>query len=566
MRLKVGMPLCPARLMTDSRFILKILSGLHVGAEFSLPLGVSRLGKSPDCDIILHDQGLVDEHMIFRCSGQEVLVECPTQDSAALLNGTDELREQGPYTVSEYGLITSAGLYLALGAADACWDIPPPERLFTQFLEARRTAQPAPGPAPVDANADHAPPGEEQPGAQTEELAPENGPAPAEDELQASGDELQASGDELAGQNDPAAMQDEPAAPGADPATAQDNPVAAPGQEPATAGAQPTGRAPGDRVVAPLFQQLWRRVLRRDRVAGALAVVALGAGLFYWHGKSRPVVEVAQEPAITLAEIERVAADFKLDASFELLDKNLLQVSGYALNSDEKHGFVRAMYARGIIVKSRLVLTEQFKNNILNILEQLVNPARHEAISVSVKPDDIRTLVLRGYVQDAEKWQAALAETLRQVDAIAYEDEVVHWDDGYRHLQELIQSHDAGALLRLQDDRENDRILLFAKDYHNADEPRLQALAQAYRRRYARPELLLSGPDEQETLNLPTFTANKILGASFNVLNYVLLDDGQRYFVGALTPDGYRVDEINETFAIFSLAGADYVHYFQTMP
>ncbi len=547
--------------MTESRFILKILSGLHVGAEFSLPLGVSRLGKSPDCDIILHDQGVADEHLIFRCSGQETLVECPTQESAALLNGTDELREQGPYTVSEYGLITSAGLYLALGTADACWDIPPPERLFTQFLEARRAAQPAPGSVQVDANADHAPPGEEQPAAQTEELAPENGPARSEDELPAPGDEL-------AGQAELAAMQDEPAAPGADPATAQDHPVAASGQEPATAGAQQTGRVPGDHAASGAFQRLWRRAPRRARVAGAgaLAVVVLGAGLFYWHSKLQLPVEVAHEPAITLAEIERVAADFKLDASFELLDKNLLQVSGYALNSDEKHGFVRAMYARGIIVKSRLVLTEQFKNNILNILEQLVNPARHETISVSVKPDDIRTLVLRGYVQDAEKWQAALAETLRLVDAIAYEDEVVHWDDGYRHLQELIQSHDAGALLRLQDDRENDRILLFATDYHNADEPRLQALAQEYRRRYARPELLLSGPGEQETLNLPAFTANKILGASFNVLNYVLLDDGQRYFVGALTPDGYRIDEINETFAIFSLAGADYVHYFQTMP
>lgn len=565
--------------MTDSRFILKILSGLHVGAEFYLPLGVTRLGKSPDCDIILHDQGLADEHLIFRCSGQETLVECPTQASAALLNGADELHEQGPYTIGDYGLITSAGLYLALGVADACWDIPPPARLFTQFLEARRTAQPAPEQSQAAANADHAPPGDEKPGPQHEELAPEHGSARSEDELEALGNELVGQDELVAGQGEPAALQDEPAAMqnelaalGTDPATAQDDPAAASGQESAAGGAEQTGRAPGHRVAAPAFPQLWRRVPRRARVmgAGALAVVALCAGLFYWHGKSQPVAEVAHDPGMTLAEIERVAADFKLDASFELLDKNLLQVSGYALNSAEKHEFVRAMYARGVIVKSRLVLTEQFKNNILNILEQLVNPARHEAISVSVKPDDIRTLVLRGYVQDAEKWQAALAETMRQVDAIAYEDEVAHWDDGYGHLQELIESHDASALLRLQDDRENDRILLFATDYHNADEPRLQALAQEYRQRYARPELLLPGPGEQETLNLPAFTASKILGASFNVLNYVLLDDGQRYFVGSLTPDGYRIDEINETFAIFSLAGTDYVHYFdepdKTMP
>ena len=220
------------------------------------------------------------------------------------------------------------------------------------------------------------------------------------------------------------------------------------------------------------------------------------------------------------------------------------------------------MYARGIIVRPRLVITEDFRNNILNILEQLVNPARHESLSVAVKPGDIKTLVLQGYVQDAEKWRAALAQTMQQVDVIAYEDEVKHWDDGYRRLLELLERHGLRDKLRLEQDRQEDRIILLAKDNNQTDAPRLAALTQEYYAAYPRPEVLLSGPGEEDTVNMPAFTANKILGASFNVLNYLLLDDGQRYFVGSFTPDGYRIDEINEAFAIFSLDNTDYVYYF----
>ncbi|MDE0285225.1 MAG: type III secretion system inner membrane ring subunit SctD [Gammaproteobacteria bacterium] len=501
--------------MAETRYILKILSGLHAGAEFCLPPGVTRLGKSPDCDLVLHDQGIDAEHIILRCAAEEALVECPTRESAALLDGREQLQRNGPYTISDYGLVSSAGLYLALGREGTDWDIPTPDRLFAQFIDSRTTQQQAADNAGSDDNADSVVRGgEDEPHAEAEEAAIGAEEATVE------------GGETIPGDEEKADITDPPGA----------------GRE------------------APP----WRRLPRRARVAGgaALAVALLCAVLLHWHGKEQQAVETPGGPVITRAEIETIAARFRIEASYELTGDNVLQARGYALNNEEKHGFIRAMYARGIIVKPRLVITEDFRNNILNILEQLVNPARHESISVAVKPGDIKTLVLRGYVQDAEKWRAALAETVQQVDVMAYEDEVTHWDDGFRHLLELLERHGLGAALRLEQDRRNDRVALFVKDRNKVHDDRLESLVEEYRKDYSRPELLVSGRDGENTMNMPEFTANKVLGASFNVLNYLLLDDGQRYFVGSFTPDGYRVDEINDAFAVFSLDDTDYVYYF----
>ena len=521
--------------MAEPRYILKILSGLHAGAEFYLPPGVTRLGRSADCDLILHDQGIDDEHIIFRCSAQEARVECPTRESAALLNGMEQLHKNGPYTITDYGLVSSAGLYLALGREGLAWDIPTPEHLFARFIESRPPQQQAGAGADGAGNAG--------------DVAGDGaaGAGNADGISQGSADESPMADGEAALEVEDAAVASQEAASG-DSGKAD------------SAGNEEKPGAPGNGQEAPL----WRRVPRRAWLGGgaALAVALLGAALFHWHGKEQQAVETQGGPSITQAEIDTIAARFKIEASFELTGDNLLQVRGYVLNNEEKHGFIRAMYARGIIVKPRLVITEDFKNNILNILEQLVNPARHESLSVSVKPGDIKTLVLRGYVQDAEKWRAALAQTMQQVDAITYEDEVMHWDDGYRRLLELLDRHGLRDQLRLEQDRREDRIILLAKDNDQADATRLAALVQEYHAAYPRPEVLLSGPGAEVTVNTPAFTANKILGASFNVLNYLLLDDGQRYFVGSFTPDGYRIDEINEAFAIFSLDDTDYVYYF----
>ena len=46
----------------DKGWVLKILTGPHVGSEAALSSGVYLLGSGEDCDIILHDTSLTEQH------------------------------------------------------------------------------------------------------------------------------------------------------------------------------------------------------------------------------------------------------------------------------------------------------------------------------------------------------------------------------------------------------------------------------------------------------------------------------------------------------------------------
>ena len=249
--------------MAEPRYILKILSGLHAGAEFYLPSGVTRLGRSADCDLILHDQGIDDEHIIFRCSAQEARVECPTRESAALLNGMEQLHKNGPYTITDYGLVSSAGLYLALGREGLAWDIPTPEHLFAQFIDSRPLQQQAEAGAASAGNAD--------------------------DVVQDSAGEPPMAAGEAAMELEDAAVEGRQAVAG------EETDAAGDWEETDAAGDWEEADAAGAGQEAPL----WRRVPRRVRLAGggaALAVALLSAGLFYWHGREQQTVETQGGP------------------------------------------------------------------------------------------------------------------------------------------------------------------------------------------------------------------------------------------------------------------------------
>ena len=116
--------------------MIKILSGLHTGAEYYLPAGVTRLGKSAQCDLILHDKGIAEELFVFTCTGESVQVHHLAQDSPVLLDG---MEQTSPFTITDFGLLTCSALYLAVGAEDKPWKIPAPTQLFVQPEDQVRT-------------------------------------------------------------------------------------------------------------------------------------------------------------------------------------------------------------------------------------------------------------------------------------------------------------------------------------------------------------------------------------------------------------------------------------------
>ncbi|MCY4363370.1 MAG: type III secretion system inner membrane ring subunit SctD [Gammaproteobacteria bacterium] len=469
--------------MPEANFILKVLSGLHTGAECLLPPGVTRLGKSMQCDLVLHDQGIADEHFSFSCSPEGIAVQCLAQDVPVLLDGAPQT---GPFIIREFGIVTTAALYLAVGAEDQLWRIPPPQELFAR-----------PG-------------------------AAESQPEAAEDN-ETEAENVTATDNEGEDEN----PEDEQA--GASPGPTE---AAAPGRKRRRLG---------------LFVKLF-----------APAALVLGAaGLWLYENEDEPA---AVDTGPTAAEIREVAARYRLDAEFELEGRALV-TRGYALNHEDEYGFVRDMRARGILVKSSLVISAQLRNNLQHTLDQYMDPAHYGEVSVSIDASDIKTLHLRGYVQDAEQWSAILARAVDDVDTIHYTAEVTHWDDGLLYLRGLLDEYALGEAVYLEEDKPNNRIVLYDRYADEADQSRLLRLVGEYREAYAYPEALV-GADIEQALPPPEFAGTRLTGASFNARPYLLFDDRQRYFVGSVAPGGYQVEEINEDFAVLLRADKRYQYSF----
>ena len=474
--------------MPGANFILKVLSGLHTGTECPLPPGVTRLGKSMQCDLVLHDQGIADEHFSFTCSAEGLEVQCLVEDAPVLLDGAPQT---GPFIIREFGIVTTGALYLALGVEDQLWRIPPPQQLFVR---------------PDDA---------------ASSVAEENQPGSAEE------NEVEA--DNLTARNN---------------GDGEENPAAD-----ATLPAQIEPAAPGRiRQRLGLFLKLF--------VPAALVLGATGSWLYENEDAAPPLVD----PGPTPAEIREVAERYRLDAEFEP-EGQVLVTRGYALNHEDEYGFVRDMRDKGILVKSSLIISAQLRNNLQHFLDQYMDPAHYGEVSVSIDENDIKMLRLRGYVQDAEQWNAILARAVDEVDTIHYTAEITHWDDGLSYLQGLLDEYAMSDAVYLEEDKPNNRIVLYDRYADEAGQSRLFQLVEEYRAAYTYPEALV-GADIEQVLPPPEFAGIRLTGASFNARPYLFFDDRQRYFVGSVTPDGYQVEEINENFAVLSRADEWYQYSF----
>jgi type III secretion system YscD/HrpQ family protein len=130
-------------------YILKVLSGPHLGAEVQLAAGDYRLGRDESCDIVLSDRSLSGEHALFAIGADGIKVQSlagevriehqPHQDAARLLSF---------FTV--VGLGTT---HVAVGPESATWPelVPPaqPVAIAQPIVASPSVASLTPSAAPV---------------------------------------------------------------------------------------------------------------------------------------------------------------------------------------------------------------------------------------------------------------------------------------------------------------------------------------------------------------------------------------------------------------------------------
>ena len=102
----------------SKEYILRILSGPHTGAEVALSQAKKLLlGKGEDCDIVLKDDRLADQHALF--SFQEDHFVCAPAENAEITIDGEVIREAKP--LKNFAAIVCGSTLLSIGPNDIVW-------------------------------------------------------------------------------------------------------------------------------------------------------------------------------------------------------------------------------------------------------------------------------------------------------------------------------------------------------------------------------------------------------------------------------------------------------------
>ena len=123
----------------QKEYILRILSGPHTGAEVALSQDKKLvLGKGEDCDIVLKDDRLADQHALF--SFQEDHFVCTPTETAEITIDGEVIHEAK--ALKNFAAIVCGSTLLSIGPSDIVWpNIQPYEAKATVAKSAPETPQ-----------------------------------------------------------------------------------------------------------------------------------------------------------------------------------------------------------------------------------------------------------------------------------------------------------------------------------------------------------------------------------------------------------------------------------------
>lgn len=152
--------------MAERHWTMRILAGVHVGAEVTLADEEAVIGSDVGCDFVLEDGGLAPRHISLRVGETGVLL---TVLDAAEPVYVDGLQVEGGVALEPYQVVSIGGLSLAVGPAQRSWphiDLPlarasggPAQETQTATGEDASTGTPGPQDGQAPGPEDDAAPG-----------------------------------------------------------------------------------------------------------------------------------------------------------------------------------------------------------------------------------------------------------------------------------------------------------------------------------------------------------------------------------------------------------------------
>ena len=135
--------------MTGQPWTMKILSGVHVGAEVTLDDEEAVIGSGGDCDFVLEDNGLAGRHISLLPTEPGVRLTVLDAGNVVYVDGQ---RVDGSALLDPFGVVSMGGLSLAVGPAGHPWP-----QIDLPSIQADEGGEPNPDAAAADADS----PGEE---------------------------------------------------------------------------------------------------------------------------------------------------------------------------------------------------------------------------------------------------------------------------------------------------------------------------------------------------------------------------------------------------------------------
>lgn len=132
------------------RYLLKVFSGPHVGAEVVLAEGESIIGSSDECDLVLNDRLIAARHAAITI--QDDRITCRPLDDAVVLVDGQPIDET---VLRPFQFFTIGNTHLAVGPADKLW--PQFDLSDFQLRVPEEPEQDEPSSTPEEDSADHTP-------------------------------------------------------------------------------------------------------------------------------------------------------------------------------------------------------------------------------------------------------------------------------------------------------------------------------------------------------------------------------------------------------------------------
>ena len=130
--------------MTGQLWTMKILSGVHVGAEVTLDEEEAVIGSGGDCDFVLEDHGLAGRHISLLPTEPGVRLTVLDAGSTVYVDGQ---RVDGSVLLNAFQVVSMGGLSLAVGRAGHPWP-----QIDLPSIPADEGSEPAPDAAAADAD------------------------------------------------------------------------------------------------------------------------------------------------------------------------------------------------------------------------------------------------------------------------------------------------------------------------------------------------------------------------------------------------------------------------------